>query len=56
MTRQSLDTKSTYIYLLSITHSLTGQVHILSGTTSINISTQNTVCSVTASEMRGKMC
>lgn len=44
-----------YLYLLSVTHPLTCQVHILSGTTSINISTQNTVHSVTASKTRGKI-
>lgn len=54
MTWQSLDTKSTSSCCQSLTL-LTVQVHILSGRTSINISTQNTVHNVTASEIEVKI-
>lgn len=54
MSWQSLDTKSTSTCCQSLTR-VTVQVHILSGRTSINISTQNTVHNVTASEIEVKI-
>lgn len=54
MSWQSLDTKSTSTRCQSLTL-MTVQVHILSGRTSINISTQNTVHNVTASEIEVKI-